>query len=80
MSIMTDIHKLFCQNLTTLRKKRGFTQEDFAEAMGTSVRYAQALEYGYKTGRHWPSPSKLRTLAKVLKCDTQDFFKPVKKA
>ncbi|WP_413581109.1 hypothetical protein [Bdellovibrio sp. HCB288] len=47
--------------------------------MGTSIRYAQALEYGYKTGRHWPSPEKLRKLAKLLKCDTVDFFKPIKK-
>ena len=76
---MTDIHKLFCQNLTALRNKRGWTQEEFAYQMGTSVRYAQALEYGYKSGRHWPRPEKIASLAKLLKCDTQDFFKSVKK-
>ncbi|XGC82058.1 helix-turn-helix domain-containing protein [Bdellovibrio bacteriovorus] len=76
---MTDMHKVFCKNLTLLRKKRGLTQEAFAEKLGTSVRYAQYLEYGYKEGINWPSPSKLRQLARILKCDTSDFFKPLKK-
>lgn len=76
---MTDIHKTFCLNLTALRLKRGITQEKLAEKMDTSVRYAQALEYGYKSGRHWPSPNKIRQLARILKVDTPDLFKAIKK-
>lgn len=76
---MTNVHRLFCSNLTRLRKDRGYTQEDLAEKMGTSVRYAQALEYGYKNNRHWPSPLKIKKLAKILKCDALEFFKPIKK-
>ena len=77
---MTDIHKTFCLNLTRLRKDRGMTQEKFAEKLETSVRYAQSLEYGYKEGRNWPSPEKLKQLSRILKCDTLDFFRVVKKS
>lgn len=72
---MTDIHKVFCRNLAVLRGKRGLSQEKMSEKLDIGIRAYQKIEYGYKTGTHWPSPDRLRSLAKILKCDTVDFFK-----
>lgn len=77
---MTDLHELFCLNLISLRNKKPLTQEKMAEKLRIGVRSYQKIEYGYKTGTHAPSFERIKQLAKVLKCDTVDFFKPVKKA
>lgn len=71
---MTDIHELFCANLTFLRNKRGFTQERMSEKLDMDIRSYQKIEYGYKTESHWPNPARLKELARILKCDTVDFF------
>jgi transcriptional regulator with XRE-family HTH domain len=77
---MTDIHELFCANLKILRERRGFTQEKMSEKLDIGVRSYQKIEYGYKTRTHWPTPERIKELAKILKCDTVEFFKPVKKS
>lgn len=76
---MTDIHKVFCLNLKRIRAKSKHTQESASVLLKTGIRTYQRLEDGYKTGTKWPTPNMVKRLAKAFKCDTMDFFKPVKK-
>ncbi len=61
---MTKIRKAFSKNLKKLRLDKGFTQEQFAEKLGISVRYIQQLE-----GKNTPNVKidTLELLAKELK-------------
>ena len=61
---MTKIRKTFSKNLKKLRLDKGFTQEQFAEKLGISVRYIQQLE-----GKNTPNVKidTLELLAKELK-------------
>lgn len=61
---MTKVRKSFSRNLKKLRLDRGYTQEQFAERLGISVRYIQQLE-----GKNTPNVKidTLEVLAKELK-------------
>ena len=58
-------------HIQQLREKRGMTQEALAKKAGISRGYLARLE----TGRHDPSLSMLRTLAKALKVKLVDLVK-----
>jgi len=69
-----DIHQVFCTNLSRIRVEQGLTQQDMADKLGTTLNYYQQIEYGYKTGRQWPRPEKIKKLSKILKRDPREFF------
>lgn len=55
-----------------LRKKAGFTQVKFAEAMGVT----QSTVSQWESGRVLPDTAKLPQLAEVLNCTISDLFAP----
>lgn len=61
---MTKVRKSFAKNLKKFRLDKGYTQEQFAEKLGISVRYIQQLE-----GKNTPNVKidTLELLAKELK-------------
>jgi transcriptional regulator with XRE-family HTH domain len=61
---MTKVRKSFSRNLKKFRLDKGYTQEQFAEKLGISVRYIQQLE-----GKNTPNVKidTLELLAKELK-------------
>lgn len=68
---MSKIRKIFSANLRANRKKRGITQDQFAEQLGISVRYVQLLE-----SKNPPNVKieTLEVLAKVLKITAKDLL------
>lgn len=61
----------FGRRLAELRKARGLTQSEFAEALDIS---RLSLAY-FETGRRWPRPVTLQKLANCLKVSVADLFK-----
>jgi transcriptional regulator with XRE-family HTH domain len=61
----------FGRRLAELRKARGLTQAEFADALEIS---RLSLAY-FETGRRWPRPVTLQKLAKNLKVTVADLFK-----
>jgi len=61
---MTKVRKSFSRNLKKFRLDKGYTQEQFAEKLGISVRYIQQLE-----GKNTPNVKidTIELLAKELK-------------
>lgn len=58
-------------NIRGLRIRRGWTQEQFAEAVGVAPRYIQRFE----TGRANPTVATLADLGGVLGADLAAFFR-----
>lgn len=61
----------FGRRLAELRKARGYTQNEFADALDIS---RLSLAY-FETGRRWPRPITLQKLAKTLGVTVSDLFK-----
>jgi transcriptional regulator with XRE-family HTH domain len=61
----------FGRRLAELRKARGLTQNDFADAIDIS---RLSLAY-FETGRRWPRPVTLQKLARQLGVTVSDLFK-----
>lgn len=68
------IMKKLGKNIAQIRRSRGFTQEELAEATDLSRRAIQSLE----GGERWPRPSTLAIIAKALKTSFSTFFKDIK--
>jgi transcriptional regulator with XRE-family HTH domain len=68
---MTKIRKSFSRNLKKFRIDKGYTQEQFAEKLGISVRYIQQLE-----GKNTPNVKidTIQILAKELKVKPYEFL------
>ena len=66
-----NIRKLFSKNLRRIRERKGYTQEDLAEALNINTRYIQRLE-----GKDCPSVriDTVQALAKVLSARFYEFF------
>ena len=61
----------FGRKLAEFRKARGYTQNEFADALDIS---RLSLAY-FETGRRWPRPVTLQKLAKKLGVSISDIFK-----
>lgn len=61
----------FGKRIAELRKKRGVTQQQLAEAVGMSVVAIAYLE----TGKRWAKPGTLIKIAHKLNVRVEDFFK-----
>ena len=59
------------QGLPARRKAAGFTQEEFAEALGVTRSALAAWE----TGRAWPSAAILPQIADLLLCSIDELYK-----
>lgn len=60
----------FGRNVSRLRQKRKLTQEQLAEQVGVSARYAQSLE----AGEYFPALPTLLKLRRVLNARWDDIF------
>lgn len=59
-------------NIATIRKMRGISQTQLAEALNPPVRYQQVSKYENATDR--VSASTLVQIARALDCSVRDFF------
>lgn len=59
------------QGLPARRKAAGFTQEEFAEALGVTRSALAAWE----TGRAWPSAAILPQIADLLLCSIDELYR-----
>ena len=67
-----DMRKLVGRNFGRLRKEKGFTQEQFAEASGFTQQYVSGLE----RGRRNPTVVTLFHLASALGVSHVDLVQP----
>lgn len=58
------------RRIATLRKRSGFTQEQFAEAAGYSVEFISLIERGMNS----PTVAGIERIAKVLKVEAKVLF------
>lgn len=65
MSVKTELHQIFCDNLKSLRAKLGLTQEQAAEKMGVT----QSTYSSYESGKGSPTLDLVERLADVLEVD-----------
>jgi transcriptional regulator with XRE-family HTH domain len=67
-----DMRKLVGQNVRRIRRKRGLTQEKFAEISGFSQQYISGLE----SGRRNPTVVTVYELATALGVSHTDLLRP----
>jgi len=67
---MTNIRKLFAENLKKYRHAIGLSQAKLAEKVNTSTHYLGMLELQ----RKFPSPEMMERLASALGIDTTELF------
>jgi len=65
-----NIKGIFGENLRTVRKKKGLTQEQFAEVLGTSLNHIANMERGEK----FVSAELLETICETLKVSPSALF------
>jgi len=70
---MQDVQKRLGKRIAELRKKRGFSQEDFAHECGFHRSYMGALERGEKN----VTIQMVERVAKALKISLAELFKNV---
>lgn len=69
-----DMRRLVGQNVSRIRKKKGLTQERFAEISGFSQQYVSSLEQGHRN----PTVVTLYELATALGVSHMDLLKPTR--
>jgi transcriptional regulator with XRE-family HTH domain len=67
-----DMRRLVGQNVSRIRKKKGLTQERFAEISGFSQQYVSSLEQGHRN----PTVVTLYELATALGVSHMDLVRP----
>ena len=70
MQNMSDLKKLFGQNLRKIRKKHNLTQEQLAEKIDISLPNISYIE----NGKTYPSVDTQEKLCKILKIKYQDLY------
>ena len=68
-----SVEQLIGKRIKRVRKEKGFTQQQFAEAVGISVNYLSDVERGKSSVRL----EKLVTIINVLGCTADDLFADV---
>lgn len=72
---MTRLQKCLTHNLQYYRKQRGYTQEQLAEKVNTSVNYMGLIE----RGKNIPSFQMIEKIAAALEIDPTQLFVPENK-
>lgn len=67
---MSDIRKIFADNLRKFRKAKGLTQEELAELIGVTVIAIQ----GWESQRNWPEIKNIMELSKTLQIEDYKLF------
>ena len=67
---MTNIKKVLAANMKAYRKKRGFSQAQLAERVGTAAHYIGMIE----TCNSFPSAEMIERIAAALEQDSLDLF------
>ncbi|MBD5409037.1 MAG: helix-turn-helix transcriptional regulator, partial [Treponema sp.] len=67
---MTKLQKQLAENIRFYRKKKGMTQENLAEKVGTATNYIGTIEIGKK----FPSPKMIERIACALEVDELSLF------
>lgn len=62
--------QLLGRRIATLRKRSGFTQEQFAEAAGYSVEFISLVERGVNS----PTVAGIERISQVLKVEPKELF------
>ncbi len=62
--------QLLGRRIATLRKRSGFTQEQFAEAAGYSVEFISLIERGVNS----PTIAGIERIAQILKVEPKALF------
>jgi transcriptional regulator with XRE-family HTH domain len=70
---MQEVHKKLGKRIAELRKKRGFSQEDFAHECGFHRSYMGAVERGEKN----ITLASVNRIVVALKMSLQELFKGV---
>ncbi len=70
MPNISDARKLIGHKIATTRKKKGYTQERFSEAVGLSLSHLASLEIGI----HAPRLETLLKIAKELNVEVKDLI------
>ncbi len=70
-----DMRRLVGQNVSRIRRKKGLTQEGFAEVSGFSQQYISSLERGQRN----PTVITLYELATALGVSHTDLVRPLRK-
>lgn len=65
-----DIRKQVGQNLSKIRKEKGWSQEELSFECGLHRTYISGIERGVRN----PTVTILEKIAKSLKCSVTDFF------
>ena len=68
-----QLMKAFGKRIATIRKSRGFTQQELAEHVNMSV---VAIAY-IETGKRWARLGTLTKIADALQVDVADLFKNI---
>jgi transcriptional regulator with XRE-family HTH domain len=71
-----DMRKLVGANLKRIRRKKGLTQEQFADVSGFSQQYLSGLESGHRN----PTVVTVYELAVALGVSHLDLLRPTKKS
>jgi transcriptional regulator with XRE-family HTH domain len=71
-----DMRKLVGANLKRIRRKKGLTQEQFADVSGFSQQYLSGLESGHRN----PTVVTVYELAVALGVSHIDLLRPTKKS
>ena len=66
-----NIKKIFATNLRHYRKLKGWTQEDFAESLGTDRTYVSSMERGIRN----PSIEVVAKIAAVLEVEPDKLIR-----
>ncbi|MBO6087833.1 helix-turn-helix transcriptional regulator [bacterium] len=67
---MSLCRKMFGKRLKELRKSKNLTQEQLAELVGFEPNHLTKIE----SGKHFPQPEKLDSIAKVFDIQIKDLF------
>jgi transcriptional regulator with XRE-family HTH domain len=68
----SECRELLSRNIRFYRSRLGFSQIDLAHALNISTTFLSDKE----TGKKWVSPKTLTLMAKILKVDIYELFKP----
>ncbi|GHV92916.1 hypothetical protein AGMMS50268_34190 [Spirochaetia bacterium] len=68
----SECRELLSRNIKLYRSRLGFSQLDLALELDISTTFLSDIE----TGKKWVSPKTLALIAKVLKVDIYELFKP----
>lgn len=63
----------FGQKLRELRRERGISQKDMAEALGVSAAYLSALEHGHRGQPSWPFVQKVIGYFNIIWDDAEEL-------